>query len=152
MAESTRDGVRLRVTNESDRDALIAIRRTPEVLARWRDGDLDDEFSKDLNDEETTQFTILDVDTAEVLGLVQFYEEEEPDYRHGAIDVFVSPAHHRQGIATAALSLVIQHAFETLGHHRITIDPSADNAAAIGCYAGLGFKPCLLYTSDAADE
>ena len=26
-------------------------------------------------------------------------------------------------------------------HHRLTIDPAADNAAAIACYAAVGFRP-----------
>lgn len=27
------------------------------------------------------------------------------------------------------------------GHHRLTIDPAADNFAAIKCYAAVGFEP-----------
>jgi len=27
------------------------------------------------------------------------------------------------------------------GHHRLTIDPAADNEAAIACYSRIGFKP-----------
>ena len=28
-----------------------------------------------------------------------------------------------------------------LGHHRLVIDPAADNAAAIRCYSKVGFRP-----------
>ncbi|HEX3733140.1 MAG TPA: GNAT family protein [Mycobacteriales bacterium] len=30
---------------------------------------------------------------------------------------------------------------EERGHHRLTIDPAADNGAAIGMYRRLGFRP-----------
>lgn len=30
---------------------------------------------------------------------------------------------------------------EEVGHHRLTIDPAADNAAAIRCYSKVGFRP-----------
>ena len=31
--------------------------------------------------------------------------------------------------------------FEEGGHHRVTIDPAADNARAIRCYESVGFRP-----------
>ncbi|MEL6985300.1 MAG: GNAT family protein, partial [Actinomycetota bacterium] len=46
---------------------------------------------------------------------------------------------HRQGLATEALLVLIAHLFDDRGHHRLTIDPAADNTAAIACYAGVGF-------------
>jgi aminoglycoside 6'-N-acetyltransferase len=33
-----------------------------------------------------------------------------------------------------------RHLFEDVGHHRLVIDPAADNAAAIACYAKVGFR------------
>jgi aminoglycoside 6'-N-acetyltransferase len=36
---------------------------------------------------------------------------------------------------------VARHLIRDLGHHRITIDPAADNEAAIRCYAKVGFRP-----------
>lgn len=139
--------VRLRTTVEADRAALTAIRATPEVMARWRADDLDAEFDEtlrrvvgDADDDDVWPLTIED-EEGRVVGYVQFAEETDPDYRHASIDIYVDPAQHRRGHATAALSLLIEHLFEERGHHRLTIDPAADNEAAIGCYAGVGFLP-----------
>ena len=68
--------IRLRPTNPGDREALVAIRSTPEVRARWRGDDL-----------------------------------------------------------------LAEYLFADRGHHRLTIDPAADNEAAIACYANVGFRP-----------
>jgi aminoglycoside 6'-N-acetyltransferase len=76
-----------------------------------------------------------------IVGFIQFWEETDPRYRHAAIDLFVDPAHHRQGIAREALTLLIDHLLGERGHHRITIDPALDNPGAIACYAGVGFTP-----------
>ena len=34
-----------------------------------------------------------------------------------------------------------QHLCVDLGHHRLTIDPAVDNAAAIRSYSKVGFRP-----------
>ena len=73
--------------------------------------------------------------------MVQFAEELEPKYRHASIDVFVAPAHQSRGVCTEAIELVVEHLLRERGHHRITIDPAADNAAAIACYSNAGFTP-----------
>lgn len=117
-------------------EALRAIRREPDV-ERWWDP-LEDDFP--LADEpEVTRFAIIA--GGEVAGMVQFSEELEPKYRAAGIDVFVSPAHHGRGIGTEAVRRTVAHLVGERGHHRITIDPAAHNAAAIRCYAKAGFTP-----------
>jgi aminoglycoside 6'-N-acetyltransferase len=78
---------------------------------------------------------------AAIVGFIQFWEETDPRYRSAAIDLFVDPAHHREGIASEALTVLVAHLLTERGHHRITIDPALDNAGAIACYAGVGFTP-----------
>ena len=73
--------------------------------------------------------------------MVQYGEELEPKYRSASIDIFVAPAHQRRGVCTEAIRLVVDHLLHERGHHRITIDPAASNAAAIGCYTRAGFRP-----------
>lgn len=133
--------VHLRTTDAGDREALLAIRRTPEVLARWRGDDLGAEFDDDLEDEETTQLTILERDSERIVGLIQFYEETDPEYRHASIDIYVDPAVHRRGTASDAIETLVRHLFEARNHHRLTIDPVADNEPAIACYGKVGFRP-----------
>jgi aminoglycoside 6'-N-acetyltransferase len=117
-----------------DAEALLEIHRAPEVAAWW--GSPDEGFPFD--EPEATRFTIR-VD-GEVAGLVQFGEEPEAEYRHASIDLFVAPHRHGEGIGTEAIGLVVRHLVEELGHHRITIDPAADNAAAVRCYEKAGFR------------
>lgn len=132
--------VRPRTTVAADRDALLAIRRTPEVWARWRGDDLEAEFAEDLEDDETHRLTIETGD-GRVVGLIQFAEEDDPEYRHASLDIYVDPAVHRRGYATDAIRTLVDHLFTERHHHRLTIDPAADNEAAIACYANVGFEP-----------
>jgi aminoglycoside 6'-N-acetyltransferase len=131
--------VRLRSTRPEDRAALVAIRSTDDVRRRWRGDDLEAEFDEDLADDAVEQLTIERGD-GRVVGLIQFGEESDPDYRHASLDVYVDPAVHRQGIATDAIRTLADFLFDERGHHRLTIDPAADNLAAIACYAKVGFR------------
>ncbi|MEZ5377283.1 MAG: GNAT family protein [Acidimicrobiales bacterium] len=131
--------VRLRTTAPSDIPALIAIRQTDEVRSRWGGGDLEAEFADDLADDALFQLTI-EVD-GRIVGLIQFAEEEDPQYRHASIDIYIDPAVHRQGYASDAIATLTDHLFAERGHHRLTIDPAADNLAAIACYSAVGFRP-----------
>jgi aminoglycoside 6'-N-acetyltransferase len=88
---------------------------------------------------EVTRLTIHH--DGEIAGMVQFGEELEPKYRHASVDIFVAPAHQGRGVCTEAIRLVVDHLLRERGHHRITIDPAAENAAAVRCYSKAGFKP-----------
>ena len=77
----------------------------------------------------------------EVAGAIQFYEENEPDYRHAAIDIYLAARHQRQGLGPEAIRLLATYLVEVRGHHRLTIDPAADNVAAIRAYERVGFRP-----------
>jgi aminoglycoside 6'-N-acetyltransferase len=130
-------GARVRLTPlaAGDADALRAIRREPAV-AEWWD-ELEPDFP--LHDEpDVTRLTIHHA--GEIAGMVQFGEELEPKYRHASVDIFVAPAHQGQGVCTESIRLVVEHLLRDRGHHRITIDPAAHNAAAIACYAKAGFR------------
>jgi aminoglycoside 6'-N-acetyltransferase len=120
----------------ADADALRAIRRDPAVVEWW--DELEPDFP--LADEpEVTRLTIHH--DGEIAGMVQFGEELEPKYRHASVDIFVAPAHQGRGVCTEAIRLVVDLLLRERGHHRITIDPAAENAAAVRCYSKAGFKP-----------
>jgi aminoglycoside 6'-N-acetyltransferase len=120
------------------RDAadLRRILLEPEV-ARWWDAP-DDDFP--LGDDPDAKRLVIEVDGA-VAGMVQYAEELEPKYRHASIDIFLSAAFHGRGIGTEAVRRVVRLLIDERGHHRITIDPAADNAAAIRTYEKVGFRP-----------
>jgi aminoglycoside 6'-N-acetyltransferase len=125
----------LRALQPNDAAELLRIHATPGV-ARWWDQPEDD-FP--LGDEpEQTRFTIV-VDGA-IAGMVQYWEETAPRYRHATIDLFLDPDLHGQGIGTRALALLAEYLFDERGHHRLTIDPAGENAAAIRSYEKAGFR------------
>jgi len=116
---------------------LRRIRQTPEVRRRWGEEVLAPQWPFD--DPSVTPFAVL-LDEA-VRGLVQYYEEEHPMYRHASIDIFLDPAVHGQGVGRDAVRVLARHLVKDRGHHRLTIDPAADNAPAIRCYTAVGFRP-----------
>src|SRR5262245_55775606 len=125
----------LRPLAEDDAADLRRIIATPEV-ARWWDPPEDDFPLRD--DPDSTRFTIL-VDGA-VAGMIQFGEEIDPKYRHASIDLYVDPALRGRGVGPEAIRRVVATLIER-GHHRITIDPAAENTAAIRAYEKVGFRP-----------
>ncbi|MFF3617111.1 GNAT family N-acetyltransferase [Streptomyces sp. NPDC002580] len=130
----------LRPTVPADIPALAAIRATPEVRARWRGGeDLAADIAVDLEDAGTRCLTIES--RQRIIGMIQWYAEEEPDYRHAGIDLFLDPAVHGRGLGTDAVRTLARHLIDAHGHHRLVIDPAADNTAAIRCYTKAGFRP-----------
>ena len=76
-----------------------------------------------------------------MVGCIEWQAEEEPDYRHAGIDLYLDPAVHGRGVGTDAVRTVARYVIEVHGHHRVTIDPAADNVAAIRCYTQVGFRP-----------
>jgi aminoglycoside 6'-N-acetyltransferase len=126
----------LRPLAGTDVDELLRIHGTSEVRRWW---DAPDEGFPLSDDPESTRLTI-EVDGT-IAGMVQFSEELEPKYRHAGIDIFVDPAFHGRGIGTEVVRRVVRHLLDDRGHHRITIDPAADNAAAIRSYRKAGFRP-----------
>jgi len=130
-------------------EALKRIRRAPEVRSRW--GDVDAEPDWPFDDSETTVYAVLLDET--VRGLVQYGEETAPGYRHASIDIFLDPVVHGRGVGRDAVRTLARHLIHDRGHHRLVIDPAADNEPAIRAYAAVGFRPVGVmrrYELDAA--
>jgi aminoglycoside 6'-N-acetyltransferase len=136
MPELAGRQVRLTATVEADAAALRAIHADPAVAQWW---DLPDDGFPMTDEPQSTRLTIRC--DGEIAGMIQFQEELEPKYRSASIDIFVGPAHQGRGVGTEAIRLVVEHLQRHRGHHRITIDPAADNAAAVRCYTKAGFTP-----------
>lgn len=131
--------VQLRALTEEDLDRVEEILTTPEISRWW--GDAEDEAAGliDTGDDATTGYAI-ELDD-EIVGVIQGSEELTENYRHASIDIAVDPAWHGKGIATEAIHALATYLIKQRGHHRLTIDPAADNKAAISVYTKLGFKP-----------
>ncbi|MGH3486059.1 MAG: GNAT family N-acetyltransferase, partial [Nocardioidaceae bacterium] len=134
------DPVILRPATSADVPDLARIRSTPEVRRRWRgDDDLVAEVDRDLDDPELQTYAIVLDDR--IVGAIQWSAETEPDYRHAQIDIYLDPSVHGEGIGSDAVRTLARHLVDDHGHHRIVIDPAADNPAAIRCYEKVGFRP-----------
>lgn len=132
--------VRLRPVSPADVARLAAIRRTPEVYARWRGGDdMVAAVGEDLAEPDVVAY-VIELD-GRVVGWIQWQAEDDPDYRHASIDIYVDPAVHGRGVCTDAVRTLARHLIVDHGHHRLEIDPAVDNAAAIRCYSKVGFRP-----------
>lgn len=125
----------LRPIARGDERELLRIHRTPDVARWW--GPPDDGFPWD-DEPDTTRLTI-EIDGA-VAGMIQFSEELEAKYRHAGIDLFLDPDLRGRGLGPEAIRRVVRHLVDERGHHRITIDPAADNVAAIRAYEKVGFR------------
>jgi aminoglycoside 6'-N-acetyltransferase len=77
---------------------------------------------------------------SEVVGAIQYDEEDNAMYRRAGIDIFLTTSRHGQGLATDAIRTLVRYLFEELGHHRLTIDPAVDNERAIRAYEAVGFR------------
>lgn len=129
----------LRPVEPGDLDAFIALFEAPGMDRLWP-GDDREKLARDQvwpDDDDVTVYAVT-VDGS-TIGVIQSWEETDPDYRHAGIDVALHPDRHDQGLGTDAVRTLARHLFES-GHHRVTIDPAADNERAIRCYEKVGFR------------
>jgi aminoglycoside 6'-N-acetyltransferase len=128
------DRLVLRPPAASDNPALTAILSEDEV-SRWWVG----------YDAGRVQAEVIDSGNALVIeiggvaaGAIFLYPNDDPEYRHVVIHLFLGEAFGRQRYGAEALVVAIDH-LATLGHHRFTLDPNVNNAPAIRSYERLGF-------------
>jgi aminoglycoside 6'-N-acetyltransferase len=149
----TGDRLVVRSVRSDDRSALAEILGCPGVERWWGSQDADD-----IDDYVTgadPEVTILMIehpdqsahedqpdnrDRSAPIGMIQFHEEPDPMYRHAGIDIALHDDHQGKGLAGEAIELVVEH-LASIGHHRIVIDPNAENHNAIKAYQRVGFEP-----------
>jgi aminoglycoside 6'-N-acetyltransferase len=61
-------------------------------------------------------------------------------YRHAGMDIFLTTSRQGGGLGKEAIRVLARYLFEERGHHRLTIDPAAENAGAIRAYERVGFR------------
>jgi aminoglycoside 6'-N-acetyltransferase len=138
----TLDGarVRLRPVGPQDRDALVAVLSDPTVVEWWDTRGAENSADELIAGEPDWHVFAIEVD-GEVAGSIQATEENDPDYHHAGIDIFMSARYQGRGFGTDAVRTLARWLIEERGHHRLTIDPAAANAKAIRTYEKVGFKP-----------
>ena len=132
------DQVTLRPMDERDIGPLAAFFALPEV-AEWWPGENEPRLRARLNDADEGVGFVIELD-GRLIGFIQYFEEDDPNYRYAMIDVTLHPDWCNRGLGTDALRTLARHLFEDRGHHRIMIDPAVVNARAIASYRKVGFK------------
>lgn len=120
--------------------ALQAVLSEPSVVRWWGEPPSAEETAGKLLPGSYAILLVIEV-AGEVAGGIEYNEEEEPQYRHAGIDIFVAARWQSQGVGAEAVGLLARYLIDVRGHHRITIDPAAENSRAIAAYAKLGFRP-----------
>ena len=127
--------VTLRVLAPEDAEVLRDIRAEPAVARWWGPSEVD--FP--LGDEpDVDRYTILLADRP--IGMIQFSQEVNPEYRWADVDIFIASTHQGRGLGSDAMRTLIHHLQTDLGHHRITLTTSPENHRAIHIYEKLGFR------------
>jgi aminoglycoside 6'-N-acetyltransferase len=83
--------VLLRRGRPEDAARLSQIRNEPEVARRWGADDVEEEISEQFI--EADEGFVIEAD-GEVVGAIQYHEENEPMYRHAGIDIFLTTSRH----------------------------------------------------------
>ena len=132
-------GVSLRPGRMSDVAALCGILRDPEVVRWWGDPEEPSEVEAKLLGDSYAVLLVVEVDR-QVAGGIEYWEENEPAYRHAGIDIYLSSNWQGRGVGTQAVSLLADFLFDVRDHRRLTIDPAVTNLRAIRSYEKVGFR------------
>jgi aminoglycoside 6'-N-acetyltransferase len=139
MPELRGERVLIRPLEAADVPQIAGIQAQPSVARWWGEPDDAKLQGKAAGTDECTVF-VIELD-GEVVGLIQYYEDEGETYRHAGIDLFLSEHVQGQGLGTDAVRTMALHLVRERGHHRLVIDPAANNVAAIRAYEKVGFRP-----------
>jgi aminoglycoside 6'-N-acetyltransferase len=134
------DKVTLRPLRPTDRADLIATLSDPQVAAIWDSRGAEYSAEESLAGQPNWTPWAIEVD-GEFAGSIQASENDDDDYRSAGIDIYMASRFHGRGLGTDAVRTLARYLIEVRGHHRLTIDPAADNARAIRTYEKVGFKP-----------
>jgi aminoglycoside 6'-N-acetyltransferase len=130
--------VRLRQLRPEDAPALAAIGAEPEVARWWGEVSETKLRAKAEGRDDAVGFAVEH--EGDLVGLIQYSEPGEGDFAHASIDLFLTAAVHGRGLGRDAVRTLARWLVDEQGHHRLTIDPAADNIAAIRCYEAVGFR------------
>ena len=129
----------LRPLQVDDAPRLAELAAHPDVSRWWPDLDEAELVRKAERRRDSACFAVLHDDVT--IGLVQYHEELDPEYRHAGIDLFIGAPYQDRGLGTDAVRTIARHLVRDRGHHRLTIDPVAHNTRAIRSYEKVGFRP-----------
>jgi aminoglycoside 6'-N-acetyltransferase len=130
--------VTLRPLTVADVSRLAELGGDPAIARWWPDLTAEQLVAMAEGREDVLAFAVEH--EGEVAGLAQAWEETDPEYRHAGIDLFLGVPYQGRGLCADTVRTLARHLVHDRGHHRVTIDPAADNVRAIRCYERVGFK------------
>lgn len=134
------DRLTLRPLADADLDALVDIIARPGVREWWPSADERSRVREELRGDDAGCLALAIDVGGELAGWLAVTEEDDPDYRHAALDIILAPGHQDRGLGPEALRTAIRWLIQERGHHRFTIDPAIENERAIRAYAAVGFR------------
>jgi len=133
-------GVVIRPGSPGEEEVLHRILGEPSVARWWGVPEAAGELAAKLSGADESALLVIEADGV-IAGGIEYWEEDDPMYRHAAIDIYLSSRSQGRGVGAEAVRLLARYLFEQRHHHRLTIDPAASNDRAIRCYARVGFRP-----------
>jgi len=130
--------VTLRPVRDTDIDRLAEILAEPEVAQWWPRYD-EERVRREFVDTPDIHAYAIEVE-GELIGSAQYHEEPAREYRYATLDIFLDPAWQGKGLGTDAIRTLTRYLVYDKGHHRLAIDPPADNLKAIRAYQRVGFR------------
>ena len=129
----------LRPLAETDVERIVELGADPEVGRWWRGLTHDHVLAKARGEDEGVAVFAI-VSEGEVAGMIQYHEELDEEFRHAGMDLFLGTPFQDRGLGTDTVRTLARYLVRERGHHRLTIDPAADNTRAIRCYEKVGFR------------
>jgi aminoglycoside 6'-N-acetyltransferase len=117
---------------------LAEIGAEPEIARWWGEITREHLLDKAEGRDDATGFAIEH--EGEVIGLAQFSEPGEDEFKHANIDLFLTSSLHGRGLGRDAVRTLARWLIDERDHHRLTIDPALANEPAIRAYEAVGFK------------
>ena len=108
-------------------------------VARWWGLPNEDDLQRKADGRDDAVAFAIETE-GELAGLIEYHEENEPDFRHAGLDIFLGERHRGRGLGPDALRTLARYLIDERGHHRLTTDPAAENEAAIRAFERAGFR------------
>ena len=123
VADLQGEKVRLRPLEPGDVERLAEIGAEPEIARWWGEITREHLLDKAEGRDDATGFAIEHEGEGEVIGLAQFSEPGEDEFKHANIDLFLTSSLHGQGLGRDAVRTLAGWLIDERDHHRLTIDP-----------------------------
>lgn len=136
----------LRAPHQGDVAQRFALGNTPEIQAMFggdptQTREITDQAAQSWVDSHSADPHAWVIDTdATLIGAIRLHSLNRADKRANIAIGILSTPHLGHGYGSEAMRLLAQHAFETMGLHRLSCRVLAFNTRAIAAYEKVGFK------------